>query len=206
MRSPSTQKGRDGSDQEQFLTILSREDAMARFEAALFRASSLSRNAPWRRHLGLRWRATSWPTSTCRRSTVPMSTALRSFPPISPRRPNHRRFAFCSTTSHCLRHRADEARGLSGTATSIATGGPLPRGADAIVMVEHTQPQGNRRDRSPPRGFARPVRVRCAFGSDIARGETVLRAGTVIGSREIGMCAAVGSSEATVVRRPRAWR
>jgi hypothetical protein len=36
MHSPSTQKGRDGSDQEQFLTILSREDAMARFEAALF--------------------------------------------------------------------------------------------------------------------------------------------------------------------------
>src|SRR5439155_14522310 len=33
---------------------------------------------------------------------------------------------------------------LSGTATSIATGGPVPRGADAIVMVEHTQPSGSR--------------------------------------------------------------
>jgi len=28
------------------------------------------------------------------------------------------------------------------TATSIATGGPIPRGADAVVMVEHTQPVG----------------------------------------------------------------
>src|SRR6202008_3319820 len=33
---------------------------------------------------------------------------------------------------------------LSGTATPIATGGPMPRGADAVVMVEHTQPSGNR--------------------------------------------------------------
>src|SRR5438046_10401795 len=31
---------------------------------------------------------------------------------------------------------------LSGTTTSIATGGPVPRGADATVMVEHTQPAG----------------------------------------------------------------
>jgi putative molybdopterin biosynthesis protein len=40
-------------------------------------------------------------------------------------------------------------------------------------------------------------------GSDIARGETLLRAGTVIGSREIGICAACGVSELAVARRPR---
>ena len=50
---------------------------------------------------------------------------------------------------------------LSGTATSIATGGPVPRGADAIVMVEHTQPAGAARDRDPPRRLARAIRVLC---------------------------------------------
>ncbi len=40
-------------------------------------------------------------------------------------------------------------------------------------------------------------------GSDIARGETLLRLGTVIGSREIGMLAACGLAAVPVVRRPR---
>jgi putative molybdopterin biosynthesis protein len=40
-------------------------------------------------------------------------------------------------------------------------------------------------------------------GSDIARGETLLRKGTRVGSREIGMLAACGLSEIGVVRRPR---
>src|SRR5262249_39221034 len=90
---------------------------------------------------------------------------------------------------------------LSGTATPIATGGPLPRGADAIVMVEHTQPL-------PPRAIevrraASPGQFGSYAGSDIARGEALLRAGTLIGSREIGMLAAVGIGEIAVVRKPR---
>ena len=40
-------------------------------------------------------------------------------------------------------------------------------------------------------------------GSDIARGEALLRAGTVIGSREIGMLAACGIAQAEIVRQPR---
>ena len=74
---------------------------------------------------------------------------------------------------------------LSGTATSIATGGPLPRGADAVVMVEHTQPAGERAIEI--RRAASPGQFVSYAGSDIARGEALLRAGTVIGSREIGM-------------------
>ncbi len=90
---------------------------------------------------------------------------------------------------------------LSGTATSIATGGPLPRGADAVVMVEHTQPAGARA--IEVRRAASPGQFVSYAGSDIARGEAVLRAGTVIGSREIGMCAACGIAKVPVVRRPR---
>ena len=65
---------------------------------------------------------------------------------------------------------------LSGTATSIATGGPLPRGADAIVMVEHTQPAGS--GAIEIRRAASPGQFVSYAGSDIARGEALLRAGT----------------------------
>ena len=90
---------------------------------------------------------------------------------------------------------------LSGTATSIATGGPVPRGADAIVMVEHTQPAGPRAIEI--RRAASPGQFVSYAGSDIARGEALLRAGTVIGSREIGMLAACGIAQVLVARRPR---
>jgi putative molybdopterin biosynthesis protein len=89
----------------------------------------------------------------------------------------------------------------SGTATPIATGAPLPRGADAICMVEHTDPDqsGNLLVR---RGLAPGQHIGFA-GSDIARGETVLRRSSRIGSREIGMLAACGLASVPVYRHPR---
>ncbi|CAM5437897.1 Molybdopterin molybdenumtransferase OS=Afipia felis OX=1035 GN=moeA_4 PE=3 SV=1 [Afipia felis] len=89
----------------------------------------------------------------------------------------------------------------SGTATPIATGGPVPRGADAVVMIEHTQPAGEGAihiDRA-----SSPGQFVSYAGSDIARGEVLLRAGTMIGSREIGMLAACGIPQIAVVRRPK---
>ena len=61
----------------------------------------------------------------------------------------------------------------------------MPRGADAIVMVEHTQPADGRA--IDIRRAASPGQFVSYAGSDIARGEALLRAGTLIGSREIGM-------------------
>ena len=90
-----------------------------------------------------------------------------------------------------------------GTATPIATGAPLPRGADAVVMVETTflDPENPQtvlltRPAVPGRhlGFA---------GSDVARGEIVLRRGTRLTARETAMLAALGVAEIEVVRRPR---
>ncbi len=91
-----------------------------------------------------------------------------------------------------------------GTATLIATGGMLPRGADAVVMVEHTEIRETA-EGAPQIEVHAPVvagRFVAAAGSDIALGETLLRRGQVLSSREIGMLAAVGMAEAPVWRRP----
>lgn len=88
---------------------------------------------------------------------------------------------------------------LPGTATAIATGGPMPRGADAVVMIEQTQPEGDRIAVS--RAVAPGAHVGFA-GSDIARGQVLLRRGAPIGAREVAMLAAVGLARAPVWRRP----
>jgi putative molybdopterin biosynthesis protein len=91
-----------------------------------------------------------------------------------------------------------------GSATAIATGGVLPRGADAVVMIEQTdlvEASG------PPaidlRRAVAPGQFVSYAGSDIARGELLLRRGTRIGSREIGVLAACGIAQLEVVSRPK---
>jgi putative molybdopterin biosynthesis protein len=89
---------------------------------------------------------------------------------------------------------------LPGTATVIATGGMLPRGADAVVMVEHTAVTGDEVH------VLRPVAPGNAIsfaGSDIGRGEIVLRRGEVLSSRETGVLAALGIASVAGYRRPR---
>ncbi|MCP5065971.1 MAG: molybdopterin biosynthesis protein [bacterium] len=87
-----------------------------------------------------------------------------------------------------------------GTATPIATGGMLPRGADAVVPVEHTDLDGDdvivRRPRVPGGAVA-------FAGTDMGMGETVLFAGTRLTSRETGVLAAIGRQQIAVVGRPR---
>src|ERR1700688_1072220 len=90
-----------------------------------------------------------------------------------------------------------------GTATTIATGGVIPRGADAVVMIEHTELIGEGAPRIELRRAAAPGQFVSYAGSDIARGETLLRRGARIGSRAIRMPAARGLSSVEVVRRPK---
>ncbi len=99
-----------------------------------------------------------------------------------------------------------------GCATTIATGGVLPRGADAVAMVEHTDLVGadlaadaGPADAAPSIDLRRsiaPGQFISYAGSDIARGEVVLRRGARIGSREIGMLAACGIATVEVVGKP----
>lgn len=95
----------------------------------------------------------------------------------------------------------------AGTATLIATGGMVPRGADAVIMVERTDVRDASADTDDVlveiRGATVPGQFVAASGSDIACGETVLRRGRLLTSREIGMLAAVGLAEVPVWRRPR---
>jgi putative molybdopterin biosynthesis protein len=88
----------------------------------------------------------------------------------------------------------------TGTASAIATGGMLPRGADAVVMIEHTTVEG---DRLVVARAVAPGGNVSFTGSDVGRGEAVLRAGEVLTSRETGVLAAIGVDRVSVVRRPR---
>ena len=92
---------------------------------------------------------------------------------------------------------------MPGTCTAIATGGVIPRGADAVVMIEQTELLEDGAARIELRRAATPGQFVSYAGSDIARGETLLRRGTLIGAREIGMLAACGLDRVDVVRRPK---
>jgi molybdenum cofactor synthesis domain-containing protein len=87
-----------------------------------------------------------------------------------------------------------------GSAAEIVTGAPLPDGADAVVMVEYTSRQGD--NVFVRRPVARNTNIMAA-GSDIRKGETVLKKGRVLGSREIGALAAIGLTEVAVFKLPK---
>ena len=87
-----------------------------------------------------------------------------------------------------------------GTATVIATGGMIPRGADAVLMQEQSRADGDTIHRTAP---VAPGAFIARAGSDMAWGETVLRQGRLLGSREIAILAAVGAGTVRVWRRPR---
>jgi putative molybdopterin biosynthesis protein len=89
-----------------------------------------------------------------------------------------------------------------GSATAIATGGPLPRGADAVIMIEHTEALAGDGAVAVQRPCT-PGQFVAFAGSDLARGEVLLRRGTLVGSREIGMLAACGLGNVAVFRKPR---
>jgi molybdopterin molybdotransferase/putative molybdopterin biosynthesis protein len=195
---------RRAARQEQFLEVVSAAEARRRFDARVDR-------------------------SPCGSETVPLAAALSRViasdviapvdaPPFD--RANVDGFAVRAVDTAGASPSAPKRFGLNaeviacgvapgievapGTATTIATGGVIPRGADAVVMIEHTELIED--DVAPAidvhRAAASGQFISYA-GSDIARGETLLRRGTAIGSREIGMLAACGFASVEVIRHPR---
>ncbi len=88
----------------------------------------------------------------------------------------------------------------SGQCLKIMTGAPLPVGVDAIVMREATRPNGENVEFLSP--ATRGDHIRRA-GSDVERGETVLRAGDVVGAAQWAMLASLGAAHVEVFQRPR---
>jgi molybdenum cofactor synthesis domain-containing protein len=87
-----------------------------------------------------------------------------------------------------------------GEAVEIVTGAPLPEGAEAVVMVEHTaEAQGWLR---VSKSVVKGENV-MAQGSDIRAREVVLQRSVVLSSREIGVLAALGFTGVNAFKRPR---
>ena len=87
-----------------------------------------------------------------------------------------------------------------GKAVEIPTGGMLPEGADAVVMVEYTSVLDNTTIE-----ITRPVAPGenvLKAGDDIALGETLFRRGAMLRPQDVGVLAALGIVEVEVVRVP----
>src|SRR4051812_6297088 len=148
---------RSALEQEQFLKILSREEALARFEAALFPRALLSEM----RKLGAALGASLAEDITAPIDVPPFDRsnvdgfAVRSADLATAGEGAAVRLGLNGETIHCGTVPALQV--AVGTATPIATGGPLPRGGDAAGMGGHTPPAGSGapavRRPPPPRGI-----------------------------------------------------
>jgi putative molybdopterin biosynthesis protein len=197
-------KVRAAARQDQFLDVASPAEARRRFEDAIDLAPLAAEDVGFAQALGrvlVADLAAGTDVPAFDRSGVD-GFAVRAADTAGASDRAPRRLALNAEVIACGHPPALDVR--VGTASTIATGGPVPRGADAVVMIEHTELV------ETPEGPAIEVRRAVApgqfvsfAGSDMARGETVLRRGQRITSREIGILAACGIAAIPVVRRPR---
>ena len=88
-----------------------------------------------------------------------------------------------------------------GECVEIATGAPMPAGADAVVMVEETEKRSDGQI-----GILTPVYPKQHVGrraADIAAGQTILKRGEFLTPSRVGSLAAVGVFDVEVYSRPR---
>jgi molybdopterin molybdotransferase len=88
-----------------------------------------------------------------------------------------------------------------GQAAIVHTGGMIPQGADAVVMIEDTQQMGTEEIE-----VLKPVAVGqniLAQGEDVQPGQVVLKAGSLLRPQEIGGLMALGLTTIAVVSKPR---
>jgi molybdenum cofactor synthesis domain-containing protein len=88
----------------------------------------------------------------------------------------------------------------AGQCIEIATGAPMPAGADAVVIVEDTES-----DADAVRVFAQVAAAQNIGrqGADIQKGQTVLQPGTVLNASRVGSLAALGLTDIAVFDKPR---
>lgn len=88
-----------------------------------------------------------------------------------------------------------------GDCVGIVTGGTLPEGADAVIMVEYTQELGA--GTIEMRRSAAPGEHVMQRGEDAREGQVALTAGTTLRPQEVGLLAALGYPKVSVYARPR---
>ena len=88
----------------------------------------------------------------------------------------------------------------SGQCAEVATGAPLPDGADAVVMVEESDADGADVRIFTPAYLKQNVGRQ---GADIQHGQTVLRSGDALTPSKVGVLAALGMTDVEVFARPR---
>jgi molybdopterin molybdotransferase len=87
-----------------------------------------------------------------------------------------------------------------GQTVSIMTGAPVPAGADAVVMIEHTVRHGNQVRTDRPVGSGENIVPR---GAEARHGRLLLDRGTRLREAAIALIASVGKSHIQVFKRPR---
>ncbi len=96
-----------------------------------------------------------------------------------------------------------------GEAARIMTGAPMPEGADAVIPVENTDAQWTPGSDEPlpesvniQRSLKSGDYIRLA-GEDIRSGELLIKQGIKLRAAELGLLAAIGHAQVTVIRQPR---
>ncbi len=90
----------------------------------------------------------------------------------------------------------------TGEALEIMTGAPLPAGADAVLMVEHTGTAIEREVRPLPGRRLSPGENVVAAGAEAQSGEELVPAGRLVDTPEISLAASCGCPELPVFARP----
>jgi len=88
-----------------------------------------------------------------------------------------------------------------GQARQIWTGNPVPKGANAVVMLEYTRAVGNRIEIVAP---TTPGENTSKKGEDIKKGGVAVDVGTILKAQHLGLLTALGLTEVDVVRKPQA--
>ena len=92
-----------------------------------------------------------------------------------------------------------EAEVLSGEALSIMTGGPLPKGANAVLMAENAELVG---DQIQVIDAVSPGKHVGLIGEDIKRNQSILNKARFLRPQDIGVLASIGLKSVKVVRKP----
>ncbi len=89
----------------------------------------------------------------------------------------------------------------SGECSKIMTGAPIPDGADAVVMVEWTEQQGNDSDVIIKEEVSEGQHIRRS-GEDLEPGDLVIPEGTLLNAAHLGLLASLGIYQITILRTP----